>query len=48
MNEPPSQVRSGHIQRRFRHQSRTGRPNTGRSTNLTGLSPLDHTGPAQL
>ena len=34
-------------QRRFRHRSRTGRPNAGKSTNTTVRSPLDHTGPPQ-
>ena len=31
----------------FRQPSRTGRPNTGRSTSSTSLSPLDHTRPPQ-
>ena len=45
MNDLISQSVFGHVQRRFRHRSRTGRPNAGKSTNTTVRSPLDHTGP---
>ena len=37
MNDLISQSGFGHVQRRFRHRSRTGRPNAGRSTNTTVL-----------
>ena len=39
--------RSRHVQRRFRQQRRTGRPNAGKSTNTTLRYPLDHTPPPQ-
>ena len=35
MNDLISQSVFGHVQRRFRHRSRTGRPNAGKSTNTT-------------
>ena len=44
-NDPTPHTGSGHIQRRFRHRSRTGRPNAGKSTTRTSRSPLDHTLP---
>ncbi len=47
MNDLSAQSGFGHVQRRFRHRSRTGRPNAGKSTNTTVRSPLDHTGPPQ-
>ena len=45
MNERTSQSGLGHLQRRFRHRNRTGRPNAAKSTNATVRSPLDHTRP---
>ena len=44
-DDPTAHVGSGHIQRRFCHRNRTGRPNAGKSTKRTSLSPLDHTLP---
>ena len=41
MNDLISHPGFGHVQRRFRHRSRTGRPNAGKSTNTTG----NHTDP---
>ena len=35
MNDLIAQSGFGHVHRRFRHRSRTGRPNAGRSTNTT-------------
>ena len=45
VNEPAPQPRSGHSRRCFRHARRTRRPNAGRSTSSTSLSPFDHTRP---
>ena len=44
-NDPSAHSGFGHVQRRFRHRRRTGRPNAGKSTNTTALWPLDHTEP---
>ena len=45
MNEPAPQPPSGIPTGVMHHPTRTGRPNTGRSTNPTLLSPFDHTPP---
>ncbi len=42
-NDPTPHPGCGHIQRRFRHRNRTGRPNAGRSTNTTVRYPSEHT-----
>ena len=34
-NDPSEHSEFGHVQRRFRHRSRTGRPNVGKSTSTT-------------
>ena len=47
VNDPTTQLAVGHRHRHLCHTRRTGRPNTGRSTNPTGTELSDHTAPPQ-
>ncbi len=47
VNVPTTQFAAGQRHRHLCHTRRTGRPNTGRSTNPTRLVPFDHTDPPQ-